>query len=156
MTGTLVRAAGLAGAYLLVLTSVEPGDVAIAAALGLAVAFALQTPERLRLHPRPAAAAAILFQTAAEIARGSARTAAFCLGRGSGEPGVVEVPLGDRTPAELAMWGVLTGESPDEIVIDVDEARGVAVVHLVDAGDPDGVRARHAHTHASWRGTGGG
>jgi multisubunit Na+/H+ antiporter MnhE subunit len=80
---------------------------------------------------------------------------AFCLGR-PGRPGLVEVPLGDRTPAEVAMWGVLTGESPDEIVVDVDEERGMLVVHLVDAGDPDAIRARHAHTHARWRGTEGG
>jgi len=155
MTGTLVRALGLAGAYLLVLTSVDPGDVAIAAVLGLAVAFALQTPERLRLHPRPRGAVGILAQTAAEMARGTVRTAAFCLGRGRGTPGLVEIPLGDRAPAEVAMWGVLTGESPDELVVDVDEARGVGVVHLIDATDPDAVRARHAETHARWRGTGG-
>jgi multisubunit Na+/H+ antiporter MnhE subunit len=152
MIGTLVRAVGLAGAYLLVLTSVDPGDVALAGVLGLAVAFALRTPERLRLHARLGGAVAILAQTGAEIVRGSARAVAFCLGR-PGRPGLVEVPLGDRTPAEVAMWGVLTGESPDEIVVDVDEARGVLVVHLVDAADPDAVRARHAHTHARWRGT---
>ena len=154
MIGTLVRAAGLAGAYLLVLTSLEPGDIAIAAALGLAVAFALRTPAQLRLHPRLGGAAAILAQTGAEMVRGSWRAAAFCLGR-SADPGLVEVPLADRSPAEVAMWGVLTGESPDEIVVDVDEARGVAVVHLVDASDPESVRARHADTHARWRGKDG-
>jgi hypothetical protein len=53
------------------------------------------------------------------------------------------------------MWGVLTGESPDEIVVDVDEARGVAVVHLVDASDPAAIRARHADAHARWRGEAG-
>jgi multisubunit Na+/H+ antiporter MnhE subunit len=142
MIGTLVRAVGLAGAYLLVLTSVEPGDVALAGVLGLAAAFALRTPERLRLHARAGGAVGILAQTGAEMVRGSARAVAFCLGR-PGRPGLVEVPLGDRMPAEVAMWGVLTGESPDEIVVDVDEERDVLVVHLTDARDPDAVRARH-------------
>lgn len=151
MIGTLVRAAGLAGAYLLVLTSLDPGDVAIAVALGLTVAFALRTPAHLRLRSRPGGAAGILLQTGAEIVRGSWHAAAFCLGRRAA-PGLVEVPLGDRTPAEVAMWGVLTGESPDEIVVDVDAERGVATVHLVDASDPEAVRARHARTHAGWRG----
>lgn len=153
MIGTLVRAVGLAGAYLLVLTSVDPGDVAIAGALGVAVAFALRTPARLRLHARLGGAAGILLQTGAEMVRGTWRTAAFCLGRPA-DPGLVEVPVGDRTPAEVAMWGVLTGASPDELVVDVDEERGVLVVHLVDASDPQAVRDRHAHTHARWRGRG--
>jgi multisubunit Na+/H+ antiporter MnhE subunit len=150
VTGTLVRAAGLAGAYLLVLTSVDPGDVAIAAVLGLGVAFALRTPSQLQLRTRLGGAAAILLQTAAEMVRGTARAVAFCLGRPS-RPGLVEVPRGDRTPAEIALWGVLTGESPDELVVDVDAERDVLIVHLVDASDPDAVRARHARTHARWR-----
>jgi multisubunit Na+/H+ antiporter MnhE subunit len=149
--GTLVRAAGLAGAYLLVLTSLDPGDIAIAAVLGLAVAFALRTPSQLQLRTRLGGAAAILLQTAAEMVRGTARAVAFCLGR-PGRPGLVEVPRGDRTAAEVAMWGVLTGESPDELVVDVDLERDVLVVHLVDASDPEAVRARHADTHARWRG----
>ena len=55
----------------------------------------------------------------------------------------------------VALWGVLTGEAPDEVVVDVDEARGVLIVHLVDAADPDAVRARHAGTHARWQRDGG-
>jgi multisubunit Na+/H+ antiporter MnhE subunit len=152
--GTLLRALALAGAYLLVLTSLDPWDVALAGVLGLGVAFALRTPEHLRLRSRLGGAAGILARTAAEIVRGTWRTAAFCLGRPA-HPGLVEVPLADRTRAEVAMWGLLTGESPDEIVVEVDEQRRTAVVHLLGASDPDGVRARHAHTHARWRGDGG-
>jgi multisubunit Na+/H+ antiporter MnhE subunit len=154
VTGTLLRAAGLAGAYLLVLTSVDPGDVAIAVVLGLAVAFALRTPPQLVLRSRLGGAVGILLQTGAEMVRGTVRAAAFALGRG-GHPGLVEIPRDDRTPPEVAMWGVLTGESPDEIVVDVDEARDVLIVHTVDASDPDAVRARHAATHARWRGKDG-
>ena len=47
----------------------------------------------------------------------------------------------------VALWGVLTGEAPDEVVVDVDTERDVLVVHLIDAGDPEAVRARHADTH---------
>jgi multisubunit Na+/H+ antiporter MnhE subunit len=151
VTGTLIRAAGLAGAYLLVLTSLDPGDIALAAVLGVAVAFALRTPAQLQLRSRLGGAAAILLQTGAEMVRGTMRAAAFCLGR-PGRPGLVEVPRGDRTAAEVAMWGVLTGESPDELVVDVDLERDVLIVHLVDASDPEAVRARHARTHAVWRG----
>ena len=59
-------------------------------------------------------------------------------------PGFVEIPRGDRSRHGVALWGVLTGEAPDEIPVDVDERRRVLIVHLVDAGDPAAVRARHA------------
>jgi hypothetical protein len=54
----------------------------------------------------------------------------------------------------VAVWGLATGEAPDEVVVDVDEKRDVLIVHLVDASDPDGVHARHARTHERWRGRG--
>ena len=43
---------------------------------------------------------------------------------------------GHRTAPEVALWGVLTGESPDEVVVDVDAERDVLIVHTVDASDP--------------------
>jgi multisubunit Na+/H+ antiporter MnhE subunit len=77
---------------------------------------------------------------------GSWRVARFCLGWRAA-PGFVEIPRGDRSPIEVALWGVLTGEAPDEVVVDVDEVRGVLIVHLVDAADPDAVRERHRRAH---------
>jgi len=47
---------------------------------------------------------------------------------------------------------VLTGEAPDEVVVDVDEERDLLIVHLVDAHDPEGVRERHRRTHETARG----
>jgi multisubunit Na+/H+ antiporter MnhE subunit len=47
----------------------------------------------------------------------------------------------------VALWGLLTGEAPDEIPVDVDEQRDVLIVHLVHARDPEAVRARHERTH---------
>jgi multisubunit Na+/H+ antiporter MnhE subunit len=96
------------------------------------------------------AAGRVLAETALEIVRGSWRVARFCL-RGPGRPGFVEIPQGDRSPAGVAVWGVLTGEAPDEVPVDVDEQRQVLIVHLVDAGDPASVRARHARTHERLR-----
>jgi hypothetical protein len=78
------------------------------------------------------------------MVRGSWRTARFCLGRPSA-PGFVEIPRGDRSARSVALWGVLTGEAPDEVVVDVEEH--VLVVHLIDAGDPDAVRERHRRAH---------
>lgn len=146
----LLRAAGLTAVYLLVVTSVAPGDLAVGAAIGLAVALAL----RRRPAPGPAppwrervpAVAAVAAGTAIEMARGSWRVVRFCLGSAA-SPGFVEIPRDGRSDAGVALWGVLTGEAPDEIPVDVDDERGVLVVHLVDAGDPDAVRERHRRDH---------
>lgn len=147
-----MRAVALAVVYLLVLTSLAPGDVLVGLALGLAVALALR-PRRPKEPPAPlperlAAAAAVAAQTAAEMVLGSWRVARFCVGRPA-RPGFVEIPRGSRSRYETALWGVLTGEAPDEVV--VDAGRETLVVHLVDAGDPEAVRARHAAAHERWQ-----
>jgi multisubunit Na+/H+ antiporter MnhE subunit len=152
VTGTLVRAAGLAAVYLLVLTSAAPGDVLVGLALGLAVALALRpgrtTRPRVPWGERVAAAAVVALQTAVEMVRGSWHVLRFCLG-GPASPGFVEIPRDDRSRRETALWGVLTGEAPDEVP--VDAGHDVLVVHLVDASDPDAVRARHRASHERWQ-----
>jgi multisubunit Na+/H+ antiporter MnhE subunit len=147
VTATLLRAAALAAVYLLVLTSLKPGDIAMGMVLGLIVSVAVRS--RLEASGRslpPRGVAAVIFRTAGEMVIGSWRVARFCLGRRAA-PGFVEIPRRDRTRMEVALWGVLTGEAPDEVVVDVDEVRGVLIVHLVDAADPDAVRERHRRTH---------
>ena len=153
MTGVFVRAAGLTGIYLLVMTSLAPGDVLVGGALGVAVAYVLRPREATARGARPSvpvrarvsAGAATLVRTAWEMVLGSWRVVRFCLG-GQAAPGIVEIPRGDRSEANVALWGVLTGEAPDEVPIKVDEVRGVLLVHLVDASDPSAVRARHARS----------
>jgi multisubunit Na+/H+ antiporter MnhE subunit len=146
MTATLPRAAGLLAIYLLVLTSVAPGDVLVGGLLAIAVAVSLRSRGARPATPAPRARLramiAVLAGTAAEMARGSGRVVRFCLG-GPVRPGLVEIPRDGRSGHNVGLWGVLTGEAPDEVVVDVDERRGVLIVHLVDAGDPDAVRARH-------------
>ena len=154
MIGILLRAAGLAAIYLLVLTSVHPGDVAAGALLGLGVAVWLRPRRSAAAAPPPVTSrgvAAMLAQTAVEMVRGSWRTARFCLGAPA-DPGLVEIPRGDRTRVEVGVWGVLTGEAPDEVPVDVDEERDVLIVHLVDASSPEAVRERHRRTHDRLRG----
>lgn len=157
MIGVLLRAAGLAAIYLLVMTSLDPGDILVGSALGLAVAIALR-PRGLH-HPPPdrpspiewvGAFAGMVVETAREMVIGSWRVVRFCLG-GSATPGFVEIPRGGRSRHSVALWGVLTGEAPDEVPVDVDEERDVLIVHLVDATDPDAVRARHQRAYERWQ-----
>ena len=157
MSGVLLRAAGLAGIYLLVMTSLDPGDVLIAAALGVAIAIALRPHRMDRSSSDPVAPlewvrafAGMLIETAREMIVGSWRVVRFCLG-GQASPGFVEIPRGGRSRRSVALWGILTGEAPDEVPVDVDEARDVLIVHLVDVGDPDAVRARHQRAYERWQ-----
>ena len=55
-------------------------------------------------------------------------------------PGIVEVPIGERSPAGVAVWAVVVGLPPGSFFVDVDRARGVVLVHLIDAGDPEAFR----------------
>ena len=138
--------------YLLVLTSLQPGDVLI----GLVVSCLVAAAARRRLGPagspslgaRLAATPALVAATLADVAGGTARVARFCLRAGrSGAPGIVEIPVGTRSRSGVAAWGLLNGMSPDEVVVDVDEERAVLVVHVLDASEPAAVRARHAQSY---------
>jgi multicomponent Na+:H+ antiporter subunit E len=144
MTRVLVHALVLMGIYLLVLTSAAPADAAAGLLLGLALAVALRPPraERRTAMPQLGALGRALGMTALEMVRGSWRTARFCL-RGGGSPGFVEIPRAGRSHRAVALWGVLTGEAPDEVPVDIDHERDLLIVHLIDASDPDAVRARH-------------
>jgi multisubunit Na+/H+ antiporter MnhE subunit len=140
-----IQALVLMGVYLLVLTSASAGDALVGLALGVVLAVALRPRRAGRGTPGLAGLVAlgpVLVSTAVEMARGSWRTARFCLGRG-GSPGFVEIPRAGRSRHGVALWGLLTGEAPDEVPVDIDEERDVLIVHLVDASDPDGVRDRH-------------
>lgn len=152
MIGILVRAAGLLAIYLLVLTSVHPGDVIVGGAVALAITVGLGTTGRRGSSSRVRWLRGLVgtaIQTGGEVAVGSWRTIRFCL-NGDGAPGFVEVPRGNRSNHGVAMWGVLTGASPDELPVAVDAKRGVLLVHLVDASDPAGVRERHRRSHERW------
>jgi multicomponent Na+:H+ antiporter subunit E len=146
----IVHALVLMGIYLLVITSAEPADAAAGLLLGLLVAVALRArlPDRRPASPLSAllALARVLAVTALEMARGSWRTARYCVA-GGGHPGFVEIPRGDRSAHGIAFWGVLTGEAPDEVPVDIDAERGLLVVHLIDASDPDAVRERHRRAY---------
>ena len=55
-------------------------------------------------------------------------------------PGIVAVPVGERTPTGVAVWAVVTGLPPGSFFVDVDRERGVALIHVLDARNPEGFR----------------
>lgn len=153
IVGFVARVAGLVTVYLLVLTSTAPGDILVGTVLAVVIVGAA----RPRHHRPPMgwlhwtrALAITLLGTGGGMAIGTLRTVRFALG-GRARPGFVEIPRGDRSRRAVALWGVLTGEAPDEYPVDVDPTRDVLIVHVLDASDPDGIRARHAQTRERWQ-----
>lgn len=155
MIGILTRAVSFDLIYLFVLTSIDPGDVVVGAVLGLVVAIAVRPPatrppaagpEPERFVPSARAFVRMLVDTTREVIVGSWRVVRFCLDD-QRAPGFVEIPRAGRSPAGVALWGLLTGEAPDEVPVEVDVERDVLIVHLVDADDPEAVRARHQRTY---------
>jgi multisubunit Na+/H+ antiporter MnhE subunit len=55
-------------------------------------------------------------------------------------PGIVAVPIGARTPTGVAVWAVVTGLPPGSFFVDVDRERGVVLIHVLDARDPQAYR----------------
>jgi multisubunit Na+/H+ antiporter MnhE subunit len=149
MARFMVLTATLTAVYLLVLTSLQPGDVIVGAALSAAIAAASARafPAARAGSPlawRLAAAPALAVGTLGDVVRGTWHVALYILGRRRLQtPGIVAIPKGDRTPSGVAAWGFLTALSPDEIVVDVDDERGVLLVHVLDASDARAVRLRH-------------
>ena len=139
-----IRGLALAAIYLLVLTSLDPGDVAIALVLGFAAAYALRPPADDAAPAPPLAIVAELARTAAEMVRGSWQVVRFCLGRPC-SPGFVEIPRAGRSPRALARWTIETGVAPGEVVVDVESGDDpeTMLIHVVEGADPEAVRARH-------------
>ena len=139
----------LAAVYLLVLGSAHPLDLALGLLLATAVSIGLhgrlQAPRGTgapwllaRVAAFPLLAAAVL----AEIARGTWDVALRVLHlRKLERPGIVAIPIGERSPLGVAVTGLVVGLSPGSTLLEVDERRRTMLFHVIDASDPDGVRA---------------
>lgn len=56
-------------------------------------------------------------------------------------PGIVKVPVGERTPTGVAVSALVTTLSPGAFLIEANEE--CMLLHLIDASDPDAVRETH-------------
>jgi multicomponent Na+:H+ antiporter subunit E len=139
----------LTGTYLLVLGSAEPWDVAIGLVLAAGLTVALRGrpgypaggagPLLPRLAGLPALFAAVLV----DVLHGTWDVGLRVLRlRSLDAPGIVLVPIGERTPLGVAVTGLLVGLSPGSVLLEVDRERRLMLFHVIDAADPDGVRAR--------------
>jgi len=144
---TLQAVAALTAVYLLALASTKPGDIAAGVLVAVAaLAVARRAPRAtttgglrsLLALPR------LLAATLADVVRGTWEMALVVLGlRPATNAGVVEVPIGPRTDAGTVVSALASTLSPGEVLLDIDAERGVYVLHVFDASDPDAVRERH-------------
>jgi len=153
----LIAVVVLLAVWLLTLGSLAWGDVAI----GLALAVALElgwrrrvlrggvvgdptTPSAVPLWRALLALPRLAFAVLVEITRGTWEVARYSLGlREPVDEGIVEIELEGISEEGAAAWAFISTISPGELVLDVDEERGVLVLHVLDASDPDAIRARH-------------
>ncbi|SDQ41459.1 Na+/H+ antiporter subunit E [Quadrisphaera sp. DSM 44207] len=149
--GLVLRVLGLTAVYLLVLTSLAPGDVLVGLVLSTAVALAVRRlegrdpsaqPVRPSVASRLAGVPALVLGTVVDVAAGTVEVVRYCLApQRWPHAGVVTVPVDLGSPSSAAAWAVRVGIAPDSIVVDVDGERGELLLHVRDASDPDAVRA---------------
>jgi len=148
-----MRAAGALGLgilYVLTLASDDPVDLAMGALLGMVLVGLLGT--RLRLGPdgstAPAAQRVVWFipflgAVLADILQGTWDVALRVMHlRRLEHPGLVRIPIGERSEHGVAISALATTLSPGSVLIEIDWERGDLVYHFIDAAEPDRVRER--------------
>lgn len=144
--------AGLAGIYALTLGSAKALDLLIGVVLAAGVVVLLRRTlpaggERRAgagaIVRRLAHAPRLLVHIAWTIVVGTWDVSLVVLGlRPLGTAGIVELPVDDRSEAGAVVSALALTLSPGELLIDFDWEREVALVHVLDARDPDALRRR--------------
>lgn len=152
MVRSFAKVVALTAIYLLALGQIQPGDILVGVLLAVLLVasarFIHSIPPTESASPmgpalrRIAGLPALIGGTLVDIGRGSWTVARYCLRKPpDAEPGTVTIPIGRSSPSSATTWGIRVGVSPDTVVVDVDERRGEMLLHVLDARDPDAVRA---------------
>jgi multicomponent Na+:H+ antiporter subunit E len=139
--------------YLLMLASADPVDVLAAVAVGgvLLLGFrrfllgdargCASAPTLLR---RVAAFPLFAAVVVRDVTVGTWQVALIVLHlRPLRSPGIVAIPMGERTSTGAAVSALVATISPGELLVDFDHERRMMLLHVIDASDPDEVRRRH-------------
>ncbi len=148
MTRYLPAVAALTLVYALALASFHPLDLLFGAGLSAALVLASR---RFVFDTTPGQGPGILRRAVAFIPFAARIFLDILVGtwevtlvtlhlRPLAQPGVVAVPVGERSPTGVAVWAIATGLPPGSFFVDVDREKGVALIHLLDASDPESFR----------------
>ena len=152
MTRYVAAVALLTLLYALALASFDPLDLLFGAGLSAALVyisrrfvFGEDPGGGPPLLGRAVAFVPFAFAVFREILRGTWQVTLVTLHlRPLDEPGIVAVPIGERTPTGVSAWAVVTGLPPGSFFVDIDRERDVALIHVIDASDPDAFREEQA------------
>ncbi|HET7094886.1 MAG TPA: Na+/H+ antiporter subunit E [Thermomicrobiales bacterium] len=159
MSRIVVSTVLLTGVYLLTLASREPWDVAIGAAVALALVlaasrFVFERPLApiVRFWPRLAAFPAFAIAVLIDVARSTGEVAAISIGlRPLRAPGVIDVPMGERTPLGVVVTALVVTLSPGSVLLDLDWDGRVMRFHAIDAADPEAFRIAQANMYRRYQ-----
>ena len=137
--------------YAAMIGSFDPWDLALAALVAAGTVYGFRThllrgesPSTLVLLRRLVFLVPLILDVLWEIVRGTWQVLVFSLRlRPMEHPGIVAIPLGERTRFGATMSGFLTTISPGTFLVDIDWKARVMLIHAIDASDPDAVRLSH-------------
>lgn len=150
MSRVVLSVVALGGVYLLVLASREPWDVALGVVAGALLVggcrgfvFGGRPRGVPGLGRRVVAFVPFAVAALRDVVVGTWRVALTVLRvRPLREPGIVAVPLGERTVLGVAVSALVLSLSPGEVLVDIDWEGGRMLVHALDASDPEAVRGQ--------------
>ncbi len=150
MNRALLSLGALTLVYVLVLASVDPWDLLLGAVLSAGVLVAFRgflvggRPSSIsglggRVRGIPRLVSAVL----RDMTVGTWRVTAVVLHlRPLASPGIVVVPFGERTDLGVVASAFAATLAPGEYLVDIDWEGRRVLVHVLDARDPDAVRAQ--------------
>lgn len=147
--------------YALALASFDPLDLLLGALLAAGLLTALRgilfggRPAAIAgLGRRALAAPRLAWAVARDITIGTWQVALVTLGvRPLVRPGIVAVPFGDRSPNGAIVTGFVATLAPGEFLVEIDWSSERLLLHVLDARDPDAVRARFADFYRRYQRT---
>jgi len=149
--------------YALTLASFAPVDLVIGAILAAILLLVFKgLLEHTKQHVPPGVNPGMMRRMLAlfpwlwvvflDVANGTFQVLAIVLGiRSLNQPGMVTIPIGERSRTGVAVSGLATTLSPGTVLVDVDWDEEVMIIHAIDASDPDKVREAHQRMYDDYQ-----
>lgn len=154
----ILTVAGLDAVYLVVLGRVSAAD-ALAGAVWAALFLWWFHRQVFAGAPRGAGYVTRLLAavplTAVVFARGAHGALRMALAavrpRPGSRGGFVEIPFGERTTSGAAVSALFDSMAPGSYAVDIDEQRGVMLIHVLDASDEEAIRRDREAFYRRWQ-----